>query len=477
MANPSKFFSAALEAAQNLKQKRGTAQQMRSMLLQGGAKPKELEYTGVDQWFKHNEGKKQRLGPTVDDSITQDALVRYLDENQVKPEEVLKRGRSRDDQEQQLLHDVTEAVMQGNEEVYRNITGHGFDSDMHDMVRESRALQRQIRESGGDQNLMGEYDSLRDRVMSQMDVGFDGSYDLGNEPPGTKWSQYVTGEPSDKYTEHLVTLPNSPNAVGKMTPGPNPHYQDADYQSPHWEEPNVLAHMRYDYDPDALRLEEIQSDWLQQGREKGFRFEGEDLKKWYKMMDDARDMDRGRADAMARAKQLAERYGPEDPDAKAAFDAAYRMPNSFYWEEYQKAAKQNAANIPRAPLANVNDWTSMMVRRAMLEAAEQDLPKLRWTTGLMQDRRYSPQAGRAKYYDEIIPNIVKKIAKPYGDAVVTPQYWDGGMGGSHKWDRETDAHTHIGDQEFWQAELPPKLIEALQKKGKVPFFKYGGEVE
>ena len=61
------------------------------MLLQGGAKPKELEYLGVDDWFKHNAGKKARLGPTVDDSITQDSLVGYIDQKQVKPEEVLKR--------------------------------------------------------------------------------------------------------------------------------------------------------------------------------------------------------------------------------------------------------------------------------------------------------------------------------------------------------------------------------------------------
>src|SRR5207244_1149347 len=47
------------------------------------------------------------------------------------------------------------------------------------------------------------------------------------------------------------------------------------YRSPHWDEPNVLAHVRFNDRTDAegkrvLFVEEIQSDWGQEGRRKGF---------------------------------------------------------------------------------------------------------------------------------------------------------------------------------------------------------------
>ena len=47
------------------------------------------------------------------------------------------------------------------------------------------------------------------------------------------------------------------------------------YRSSHWDEPNILAHVRMnDRTIDgkkALHLEEIQSDWHQQGRERGYK--------------------------------------------------------------------------------------------------------------------------------------------------------------------------------------------------------------
>lgn len=50
---------------------------------------------------------------------------------------------------------------------------------------------------------------------------------------------------------------------------------DKTFRSSHWEEPNVLVHLRFDDRTDAdgakvLFLEELQSDWNQEGRKKGF---------------------------------------------------------------------------------------------------------------------------------------------------------------------------------------------------------------
>jgi hypothetical protein len=51
----------------------------------------------------------------------------------------------------------------------------------------------------------------------------------------------------------------------------------ANYRSPHWDEPNVLAHVRFnDRVTDGkktLFIEEVQSDWHQAGKRKGYHSE------------------------------------------------------------------------------------------------------------------------------------------------------------------------------------------------------------
>ena len=53
-----------------------------------------------------------------------------------------------------------------------------------------------------------------------------------------------------------------------------PHGDDeeANFKSPHWKTPNVLAHVRMDEHDNGktLHVQEVQSDWGQEGREKGF---------------------------------------------------------------------------------------------------------------------------------------------------------------------------------------------------------------
>ncbi|BBL74201.1 PLxRFG domain-containing protein [Methylomagnum ishizawai] len=88
------------------------------------------------------------------------------------------------------------------------------------------------------------------------------------------WSAYVGGDPKktakyaqrqlpggEGYRELLLTLPGG------------------GYQSPHWDEPGVLAHVRFNERTDAggrrvLFLEEAQSDLHQEGRKRGYGAEG-----------------------------------------------------------------------------------------------------------------------------------------------------------------------------------------------------------
>lgn len=62
------LFSPSLRAAENLKQNKGTYEQMRGMLLKGGGKEAELEWSGMDRAFA---GQK----------VTKDDLISYLQKN------------------------------------------------------------------------------------------------------------------------------------------------------------------------------------------------------------------------------------------------------------------------------------------------------------------------------------------------------------------------------------------------------------
>lgn len=91
------------------------------------------------------------------------------------------------------------------------------------------------------------------------DMVHDGDSEDDNFTP-TKYGQYTLGG-GENYKEMLMTLPDSKGGV---------------YKDGHFEEPNVLAHIRMKdrTGPNGeklLHLEEIQSDWHQQGRKKGYR--------------------------------------------------------------------------------------------------------------------------------------------------------------------------------------------------------------
>ena len=59
-------YSPSRRAAENLKQNKGTYKQMRAMLLKGGAKENELEWSGLDERFKS------------DDTVTKEQIVKWL---------------------------------------------------------------------------------------------------------------------------------------------------------------------------------------------------------------------------------------------------------------------------------------------------------------------------------------------------------------------------------------------------------------
>lgn len=153
------------------------------------------------------------------------------------------------------------------------------------------------------------------------------------------------------------------------------HLGQVEFQSSHWDEPNVLLHLRMN-DRDvmgagetapqkALHLEEIQSDWHQRGRDYGYRSD-RDLPMTTRPMPDNR-YGEGIYEALDnRGTVVGRGTGPE-----GALEAAKGMPS-----------------VPDAPFKNTQDWTGLALKRALYEAAEGGYDRLSWTPGAQQAERY-----------------------------------------------------------------------------------------
>jgi hypothetical protein len=165
-------------------------------------------------------------------------------------------------------------------------------------------------------------------------------------------------------------LNNNPDWVVREFEQPNPNdvrRDPANFQSGHYDEPNILAHMRMNDRPTAegkraLFLEELQSDWAQKGRREGFGSQAE-------------------AEASAKLMNLS---GP--------------LPY-----------------VPRAPyVEDTGDWTGLSLKKAIEHAVEQGHDSIAWTTGAQQADRYNlaKQVNRIEYHPESGDLLAYKEGEP-----------------------------------------------------------------
>jgi hypothetical protein len=214
-----------------------------------------------------------------------------------------------------------------------------------------------------------------------------------NANPRTKYQDYTLGNtygneiPRDRnYREILLGLDN-PKIL---------------HQSSHWDEPNVIAHLRMqDRGPnnDVLHLEELQSDWAQKGRDEGF-FTKEDLIK----------REAAKKSFEEYSKELADKYGLNPRLNLAMYRSIAGMHDSEVekYEQLQREAIITGAIIknkkinPAPYVTNTDHWTELALKRALIEAARGGYNKLVWTPGEEQAKRYSlgNYADKIKYSPE-----------------------------------------------------------------------------
>jgi hypothetical protein len=189
----------------------------------------------------------------------------------------------------------------------------------------------------------------------------------------TKYENYQL--PGGKnYTETLVTLPE---------------HKGENYTSSHWDEPNVLAHLRTsDRNVDGkklLHIEELQSDWHQAGREHG-----------YKGKDSLDNVNKAQSNYFDLQKEMMQAKN-EGSNTKIM----ELMPKVMAAEDaFRKAGQLQAKGVPDAPFKK--DWHELALKHAIQEAVKGGYHGIVITPGQEQADRYklSKQVGTVSYNPE-----------------------------------------------------------------------------
>ena len=155
------------------------------------------------------------------------------------------------------------------------------------------------------------------------------------------------------------------------------------YQSSHFDEPNILAHIRVNDRVDAdgkkmLLIEEIQSDWHQAGREKGYKGKGtlKELPDNY-FVQELKTID-GDTMYVVRNKDNPSVVLNKDYNRQSAINGVINELNAT-----------SAGGVPDAPFKDT--WYQLALKRVLKHAADNGYERVGLTTGKQQIGRFSDQ--------------------------------------------------------------------------------------
>ena len=308
------------------------AQQGINTLKNSGLTKEEIEFSGVEQFLK-DKGK-----------VTKEELVNFIEENKVQVETTVL------GQEEDFNINPKDALERFNKgkEIY------GLDEE-------------------GSPVLVEDEDQIKEFSKFALASGEE----VPNKPTKYK-SQTLPG--GENYQEHLVKLPEKdiPVPPKEASVEEKAKFLDVpkvEFESSHWDEPNVVVHIRTNERIDAdgkkvLFVEEIQSDWHAQGKKKGYQQQP--------LTENDFEVKKFDAGFYVVDKQGNKQSGPhtqEGADRQRAKVA-----------QIQNNRRQEKGSIPNAPFKN--SWHELGLKEAIRVAVEGGFDKVAWISGAQTADRY-----------------------------------------------------------------------------------------
>ncbi len=221
----------------------------------------------------------------------------------------------------------------------------------------------------------------------------------------------------EQFLEYVKT--QSQDEIAKVTPLMKKKV--GEFSSNHFEEKNILVHLRMNTRTDSegnkvLFIEELQSDWGQKGKRDGFVESGtkEKLDEAYKRRKYLAEL-RGKYMDYTNLRNIKPKEGQEktveeiDKDIKKVNTEIDRLSNSY----------KGGNSIAAAPfVTDTNSWAKLGLKVALKEAVKQGADKIAWATGEQQNERYdlSKQVDKIEIVKR--PNVDSYRAKTYKDGKI-----------------------------------------------------------
>jgi len=375
MAKTNPFYSAVEHTVKNIPQGKMTGEQwLGTIANKPGVKGEELDWTGLKGFLEENKGKP----------VTKAQIEKHLAANKVELKEVTKGGEATKEQAFALAKE------------------HGWKSwgDI-DPATQAKYMERASREAGSNPTKYSNYqlpggENYREKLLTLPKENNLAKLENEYKTILDKWKKTKNLSPEEQARWDVVEA----EIGAARNRGENIY--DGNFQSSHWDEPNIIAHVRMnDRTIDgkkSLHLEEIQSDWHQAGREKGYA----NNQKPYEVFDPV-------------TADIKGRYATE-AEAKAAATKGL---------DYSKSE-----GVPDAPFKK--NWSELALKKMIREASENGYDRLSWTAGEHHPtnpknlKQTGPEADKADkgmqgFYNDIIPKVVEKLGKEHGVKVKTSE--------------------------------------------------------
>jgi hypothetical protein len=397
-------FYSQLEAAVQPLQNKGTGQQYLAQIQKSaGVKPDEIQWTGLDEFLKSKQ------------SVTKQEIQDYLQANRVDVQEVQLGGTM---QEVGINPDSPYAIPEVLDVFQREAdAGEGFRVSLANDYDAYMALERNFPD-------LLEQDEWADIVADSL---FPNRQDV--RP--TKFSQF-TLPGGENYREILLTLPEDSSKIRnqldaldaeakRLSDAGDPRWREVSaqrgellrqqsrgtYRSSHFDQPNILAHLRVnDRTVDGkktLFVEEIQSDWHQAGRKRGYLTPSS--RSIRDIENEASEVNRERARLINEAADLPDSRMDEFNVMNAKIQELTVRAREL-GDEFD-AAMRPKDNVPDAPFKT--SWHELSLKRAIQEAAEKGYDQIAFTTGKTQAERYD----LSKQVNKIDVEAVEEVPNLY----------------------------------------------------------------
>jgi hypothetical protein len=353
------FYSDIEQKLLDTKKQSGSANEWKSIVGEGD----ESKFTGLIDWLSNQQG-----------SVSKTDIQKYLKDNRIEVVEVVK--------------DMSEAKMiTSDEENYLTDTLMD-DYDYLGMASVFEAKEAIV----NNENWVEKY-NITDKKLIKIGNKYRNSINAkkGGIP---KFETYQLEGEKENYKEVLVTMP-SKSKRAKLIKSLEEKYNktwgrtllkeitaeeresvdklqdDSEYfKSQHFDEPNILVHLRMNTRTDAegnkvLFLEEIQSDWGQEGKKKGFKKDEVQIEK---------ELDKINQDVYDYVELLKDKYGFRRESVLEDFATSEEL--SKYKElkekQYNAISTLEAGITPSAPfVTDTNAWTKLGLKVALKEAVKQ----------------------------------------------------------------------------------------------------------